>query len=64
MAAEDIAQVVVTDSVGYPPNISAPAHRGKVILLSAAELLGCAMARMISGDSLAPLAEHWPPPSA
>jgi len=64
MAAEDIAQVVVTDSVGYPPNTGAPAHRGKVTLLSAGELLGCAMARMISGDSLAPLAEHWPPPTA
>jgi hypothetical protein len=33
-------------------------------LLSAGELLGCAMARMVSGDSLAPLAEHWPPPTA
>jgi hypothetical protein len=27
-------------------------------------LLGCAMARMIGGDPLAPLAEHWPPPAA
>ena len=61
-AAEDIAQVVITDSVGCVPNLGAAAHRAKVKLLSAGELLGCAMARIVSGDSLAPLAEHWPPP--
>jgi ribose-phosphate pyrophosphokinase len=64
VAAEDIAQVVMTDSVGYVPNLGASGHRGKMTLLSAGELLGCAMARMVSGDSLAPLAEHWPPPTA
>jgi ribose-phosphate pyrophosphokinase len=64
VAAEDIAQVVITDSVGYVPNLGASDHRGKMTLLSAGELLGCAMARMVSGDSLAPLAEHWPPPTA
>jgi ribose-phosphate pyrophosphokinase len=64
VAAEDIAQVVTTDSVGYAPNLGAAGHRGKMTLLSAGDLLGCAMARMISGDSLAPLAEHWPPPTA
>jgi ribose-phosphate pyrophosphokinase len=62
-AAEDIAQVVITDSVGCVPNLAA-GHRAKVKLLSAGELLGCAMARIVSGDSLAPLAEHWPPPTA
>jgi len=62
VAAEDIAQVVVTDSVGYAPNLGASGHRGKMTLLSAGELLGCAMARMVSGESLAPMAEHWPPP--
>jgi ribose-phosphate pyrophosphokinase len=62
-AAEDIAQVVITDSVGYMPNLSASGQRGKVKLLSAGELLGCAMGRMVSGESLAPLAEHWPPPT-
>jgi hypothetical protein len=45
------------------PNLGAAAHRAKVKLLSAGELLGCAMARIVSGDSLAPLAEHWPPPA-
>jgi ribose-phosphate pyrophosphokinase len=64
VAAEDIAQVVVTDSVGYVPNLGASSHREKITLLSAGELLGCAMARMVSGDSLAPLAEHWPLPTA
>jgi ribose-phosphate pyrophosphokinase len=63
VAAEDIAQVVVTDSVGYAPNLGASGHRGKMTLLSAGELLGCAMERMVSGQSLAPMAEHWPPPS-
>ena len=63
VAAEDIAQVVVTDSIGYAPNLGASGHRGKMTLLSAGELLGCAMARMVSGESLAPMAEHWPPPS-
>jgi len=58
--ADDIVQVVVTDSVGYTPT---PAKRGKVKILPSGELLGCAMARMMSGDPLAPLAEHWPPPS-
>jgi ribose-phosphate pyrophosphokinase len=62
-AAQDIAQVVVTDSVGYAPNLAMSPHRAKIELLPAGELLGCAMARMVSGDSLAPLAEHWPPPT-
>jgi ribose-phosphate pyrophosphokinase len=63
-AAQDIAQVVVTDSVGYAPKLGTSAHQAKITLLPAGELLGCAMGRMMSGDSLAPLAEHWPPPSA
>lgn len=61
-SAEDIEQVVATDSVGYAPNLSAPGLRGKVKILSVGELLGCAIARMIGGEPLAPLAEHWPPP--
>jgi ribose-phosphate pyrophosphokinase len=61
--SEDIAQVVITDSVGYAPG-PAVLQRGKVKILPCGELLGCAMARIISGDSLTPLAEHWPPPSA
>jgi ribose-phosphate pyrophosphokinase len=61
-ASDDIAQVVTTDSVGYSPKLTASENRGKVKTLSAGELLGCAFARMVSGEPLAPLAEHWPPP--
>jgi ribose-phosphate pyrophosphokinase len=63
-AAEQISQVVVTDSVGYEPSPASLGQRGKVKILPCGELLGTAMARMMSGDPLAPLAEHWPPPSA
>jgi ribose-phosphate pyrophosphokinase len=63
-AAAEIAQVVVTDSVGYAPGTALPGPRGKVKILPCGELLGCAIARMLSGDPLAPLAEHWPPPTA
>jgi ribose-phosphate pyrophosphokinase len=62
-AADDIAQVVVTDSVGHAPNPVSLGKRGKVKILPSGELLGCAMARMMTGDPLAPLAEHWPPPT-
>jgi hypothetical protein len=60
-AAEQIAQVVTTDSVGYAPSSTSLGHRGKVKILPSGALLGCAMARIMSGDPLAPLAEHWPP---
>jgi ribose-phosphate pyrophosphokinase len=62
-ASDDIAQVVVTDSVGYTPGLASLGKRGKVKILPSGELLGCAMARMMTGDPLAPLAEHWPPPT-
>jgi ribose-phosphate pyrophosphokinase len=63
-AAAEIAQVVITDSVGFAPGVVSLGQRGKVKILPCGELLGCAMARMMSGEPLAPLAEHWPPPSA
>jgi ribose-phosphate pyrophosphokinase len=63
-SADAIAQVVVTDSVGYAPTIAVVGKRGKVKILPSGELLGCAMARMMSGAPLAPLTEHWPPPTA
>jgi ribose-phosphate pyrophosphokinase len=63
-AAEQIAQVVITDSVGYAPSSASLGQPGKVKILPSGELLGCAIARMMSGDPLAPLAEHWPPPKA
>ena len=62
-AAEEIEQVVITDSVGYAPSATSLGKRGKVKILPCGELLGCAMARMMSGEPIAPLAEHWPPPS-
>jgi len=62
-AADDIAQVIITDSVGYAPGAASLGKRGKVKILPCGELLGCAMARMMNGDPIAPLAEHWPPPT-
>jgi ribose-phosphate pyrophosphokinase len=63
-ASDEIEQVVVTDSVGHVPSDSSLGQRGKVTVLPCGELLGCAIARMVSGESLVPLAEHWPPPTA
>jgi ribose-phosphate pyrophosphokinase len=63
-ASAEIEQLVTTDSVGYAPSSASLGQRGKVEILPCGELLGCAMARIVSGDPLAPLAEHWPPPSA
>jgi ribose-phosphate pyrophosphokinase len=60
-AAEDVAQVVITDSVGYSPNISPSSHSSKVTTLSAGELLGHAIARIARGESMASMSEHWPP---
>src|SRR5882757_9505527 len=48
--AEEIAQVVITDSVGYAPGATSLGHRGKVKILPCGELLGCAIARMMSGN--------------
>jgi ribose-phosphate pyrophosphokinase len=61
-SAEDVARVVVTDSVGYTLNISASGHGAKITTLATGKLLGAAMARIARRQSLAPLAEHWPPP--
>ena len=52
-ASPDVTQVVVTDSVGYSPTISAPEHNAKVTTLSAGALLGHAMLRIARGDSMA-----------
>jgi ribose-phosphate pyrophosphokinase len=59
-AATEVAQVVATDSVGY--TASGIAGHNKIKILATAELLGNAMARIAHGESLAPLAEHWPCP--
>jgi ribose-phosphate pyrophosphokinase len=61
-ASDHVTQVVTTDSVGHTLSASA-CPNSKVTTLSTGELLGTAIARIANGDSLAPLAEDWPPPS-
>lgn len=65
-ASDHIAQIVTTDSVGYSPKFAnggaGPGGSAKLKILSASELLGCALSRMVTGKPLAPLSEHWPPP--
>jgi ribose-phosphate pyrophosphokinase len=57
-AAPEIAAVVTTDSVGYsPPSIP------KLTVLGTAPLLAHALTRIANNDSMAPLAEGWPPPA-
>jgi ribose-phosphate pyrophosphokinase len=62
VASDHIAQIVTTDSVGYSPKAAATGGGSKLKILSAGELLGCALSRMVTGKPLAPLSEHWPPP--
>jgi ribose-phosphate pyrophosphokinase len=62
-AADDVAQVVVTDSVGYSPDLSGSAHARKLKTLAVGELLGYAMTRIVNGDCMASLADDWPPPT-
>ena len=63
LAAEDIASIVTTDSVG--PLDPAPAPPGgpqKLVALSIAPLFGQALRRLGAGKPLAPLIERWPVP--
>jgi ribose-phosphate pyrophosphokinase len=60
--SKEVAQVVVTDSVGYAPDISRSPDGAKITTLSAGELVGHAIARLARGESMAPLADQWPPP--
>jgi len=62
-AADEIVQVVTTDSVGYSPEVSAATHGNKIKILSAGELLGQAIARLARGESMAAMADQWPPPA-
>jgi ribose-phosphate pyrophosphokinase len=62
LGAEGVSRIVVTDSVGIDfPAAHAPAARGRLVLLSIAPLLAQAVRRMITGQPVAPLLEHWPP---
>ena len=63
----DIAGVAVTDSVGWPPGSDTTASPTRpsrpstqLAVLPVAPLLGEAIRRMLSGEPIAPLLQHWP----
>jgi ribose-phosphate pyrophosphokinase len=58
-AAEAIASITVTDSVGIPATPAAPGP-GKLVTLSIAPIFGQALQRLASGRPVAPLLERWP----
>ncbi len=60
VAAESVAQILVTDSVGVALAERQPSNR-KLTVLPVAPLFGQAVARMLNGAPLTPLLEHWPP---
>jgi len=64
MAADGIARIVLTDSVG--PALHADVHSGagRVTVLPIAPLFGAAIARMTGGAPVAPLLGSWPPADA
>jgi ribose-phosphate pyrophosphokinase len=66
LAADQISRIVATDSVGiaFPAARSTRAVSGKLVTLSTAPLFGEVVRRMIAGEPLSPLLEHWPLPSA
>lgn len=66
LAADRISGIVATDSVemAVSPTRSASPASDKLVTLSTAPLFGEAVRRMIAGEPLSPLLEHWPPPSA
>ena len=57
LGADEISQVVITDSVGAAPQAGA---RGTLTILSVGPLLGEALRRMVEGRAVAPLLERWP----
>lgn len=60
IADPGLAGVITTDSVGYHFGPLAPDCAGKLTVLSIAPLFGEALRRMLSGQPLAPLLQHWP----
>jgi ribose-phosphate pyrophosphokinase len=61
MAAEPIASITVTDSVGIAfPARRSPSGSAKLVTLSVAPLIGQALGRMVTGEPVAPLLEKWP----
>jgi ribose-phosphate pyrophosphokinase len=62
LAAEAISDLAVTDSVGIDfPAAHSAAARGKLVVLPIAPLIAQVVRRMITGQPVAPLLEHWPP---
>lgn len=61
LAAESIASITVTDSVGFTlPSVLAAAGAERLITLQSAPLLGETVRRMLAGQPVAPLLERWP----
>lgn len=60
LAAEAIAGIVVTNSVGFEPPGRPAAPPGKLVTLSVAALLGEAVGRMAAGVPIGSLLEQWP----
>jgi ribose-phosphate pyrophosphokinase len=63
-AAQVVAQVVFTDSVGGDWHVEFLSRHPKFHRLSIAPLFAQAMTRLSAGGSLAPLLEKWPPVDA
>jgi ribose-phosphate pyrophosphokinase len=64
LACEDVSEMVVTDSVGPSAQrlAQSSAAGDRLVVLSAASLIGSAIARMSAGRPLAPLLSRWPLP--
>lgn len=64
-AADAIAEVVLTDSVGFALHAEHASGSKRLTVLRVAPLLGEAVTRMLTGAPLTPLLQRWPPaPSA
>lgn len=62
LAADAISGIVVTDSVGIEfPAARSPAAPGRLVTLPIAPLLSQVIRRMLAGEPVGPLLEHWPP---
>ena len=60
-AADSIAGIVVTDSVGTAMHVRDSARHPKLTILPIAPLIGQAVRRIADSASLAPLLDRWPP---
>ncbi|MGC8521572.1 MAG: ribose-phosphate diphosphokinase [Steroidobacteraceae bacterium] len=61
IAAEPIDSITTTDSVGFAlPAAHAPGATDRLVTLPVAPLFAAALRRMLAGEPVAPLLEHWP----